>query len=179
MEGSAYTQRTLDAYFALRDEGFENVGVVIQAYLYRSADDMRSLAARGARVRICKGAYDEPADIAFPNKADVDANYRALVEIMWAKPALDKGAIAALATHDENIIRWAKQESAKRSLNPSQFEFQMLYGIRRERQARLAKEGYQFRVYVPYGTQWYPYLMRRLAERPANVLFLLRNLFER
>ena len=179
MEGSAYTQRTLDLYFRLRDEGFDNVGVVIQAYLYRSADDIRKLAARGARVRICKGAYDEPADIAFPRKADVDANYCALVDFMWAKQALDKGAIAALATHDENIIRWAKQEFARRSLNPTQFEFQMLYGIRRERQVQLAKEGYQFRVYVPYGTQWYPYFMRRLAERPANVLFLLRNLFER
>jgi proline dehydrogenase len=178
MEGSAHTQRTLDIYFKLRDEGFDNVGVVIQAYLFRSADDICRLAERGASVRLCKGAYDEPAEIAFPQKSDVDANYRKLVEALWSREALDKGTIAALATHDENIIRWAVAEAERRSVGKDRFEFQMLYGIRRERQVELAHEGYRFRVYVPYGTQWYPYFMRRLAERPANVIFIIRNLFE-
>lgn len=178
MEGSAYTQRTLDTYFQLRAEGYDNVGVVIQSYLYRSADDVRRLSECGAKVRICKGAYSEPPDIAYPRKADVDENYRRLVEIMWSEGALAKGAYAALATHDEKLIRWAKDEAARRGIRQDQFEFQMLYGIRRERQVQLANEGYRFRVYVPYGTQWYPYFMRRLGERPANLLFLLKNLFE-
>ncbi|MCA1553005.1 MAG: proline dehydrogenase family protein [Chloroflexi bacterium] len=178
MEGSAYTQRTLDVYLRLRDDGFDNVGVVIQSYLYRSADDVRALAAKGARIRICKGAYSEPATLAFPKKSDVDENYRNLVQLMWTPDALAKGAVAALATHDEAIIQWAKAEAVNRAVTKDQFEFQMLFGIRRERQVQLAKEGYRFRVYVPYGTQWYPYFMRRLAERPANLFFLLRNLFE-
>ncbi|MCA1552861.1 MAG: proline dehydrogenase family protein, partial [Chloroflexi bacterium] len=178
MEGSAYTQRTLDVYYHLRDEGFDNVGVVIQSYLYRSTDDVRALASLGARIRICKGAYGEPPTIAFAKKSDVDATYRKLVELMWTPDAIAKGAIAALATHDESIIQWAKAEAMKRGVTKDQFEFQMLYGIRRERQVRLVKEGYRFRVYVPYGTQWYPYFMRRLAERPANLFFLLRNLFQ-
>ncbi len=179
MEGSNYTQRTLDVYYRLRGAGFDNVGVVIQSYLYRSADDVQKLAECGARVRICKGAYSEPPTIAFPKKSDVDANYRRLVELMWSEQARAKGAVAALATHDENIIQWAKAEAKRRGIAKVQFEFQMLYGIRRERQLQLAAEGYRFRVYVPYGTQWYPYFMRRLAERPANVIFLLKNLFQR
>lgn len=178
MEGSVYVQRTLNAYFKLRAEGFANVGVVIQSYLYRSADDIRTLAACGARVRVVKGAYSEPPELAFPKKADADANFRMLVQALWMPDAMDKGAIAALATHDENIIAWAKDEAARRGIRKDQFEFQMLYGIRRERQTQLASEGYRFRVYVPYGTQWYPYFMRRLAERPANIIFVLRNLFE-
>ena len=177
MESSAHTQRTLDVYYRLRDDGFDNVGVVIQSYLYRSADDVRRLVERGARVRLCKGAYNEAPEVAYPRKADVDAQYRALLEMMWSPEALDKGTIAALATHDENIIRWAKDEADRRAVGKDRFEFQMLYGVRRERQVQLANEGYHFRVYVPYGTQWYPYFMRRLAERPANVIFLARNLF--
>jgi proline dehydrogenase len=178
MEGSSYTQRTLDIYQQLRSEGFANVGVVIQSYLYRSLDDARQLAACGANVRLCKGAYDEPATVAFPQKADVDANYRKLAEIFWSAEARAKGAHAALATHDEAIIQWAKAETAKRDIPKEQVEFQMLYGVRRERQTQLAAEGYRMRVYVPYGPQWYPYFMRRLAERPANLIFLLRNLFD-
>ncbi|MBI1802315.1 MAG: proline dehydrogenase family protein [Chloroflexi bacterium] len=177
MEGSVYTQRTLDIYDRLRAEGFDNTGVVIQAYLYRSEDDIRRLAECGAKVRLCKGAYAEPPSIAFPSKADVDANYHRLVEIMWSEQALAKGAVAALATHDEQIIRWAKDEAARRGIAKDRFEFQMLYGIRAQRQAQLAAEGHRFRVYVPFGAQWYPYFMRRLAERPANMIFLIRNLF--
>lgn len=179
MEGSDYTQRTLDIYDQLCREGLDNIGVVIQAYLYRSADDVKRLGASGARIRICKGAYQEPAAIAFPTKHDVDENYKKLVGLMWEPEPLAKRAIAALATHDENIIQWAIDESNRRGIGKDQFEFQMLYGIRRERQEQLARAGYRFRVYVPYGSQWYPYFMRRLAERPANVLFLLRSLFER
>ncbi len=179
MEGADYTQRTLDLYHALRNEGLDNVGVVIQAYLYRSGADIAALAAMGARVRLCKGAYNEPARIAFPSKADVDGNFRKLVEAMWAPEALAAGAHAALATHDEQIITWAIAEAERRGISKDRFEFQMLYGIRRERQEALARDGYKVRVYVPYGTQWYPYFMRRLAERPANVLFLARTLFEK
>lgn len=178
MEGSPYTQRTLDTYDLFRREGFDNIGLVIQAYLYRSADDVLRLAAQRARIRICKGAYREPAEIAFPHKHDVDENYKKLAAIMWEPGALATGAIAALATHDENIIRWAIDETNRRGIRKDQFEFQMLYGIRRERQEQLARAGYRCRVYVPYGAQWYPYFMRRLAERPANALFLLRSLFE-
>jgi len=179
MEGSAYTQRTLDIYDQLCREGFNNIGLVIQAYLRRSADDVKRLAGSGARIRICKGAYQEPAEIAFPAKHDVDENFKTLAGLMWEPEAQAKGAIAALATHDENIIQWAIDEANRRSIARDQFEFQMLYGIRRERQEQLARAGYRFRVYVPYGSQWYPYFMRRLAERPANVFFLLRSLFER
>jgi proline dehydrogenase len=179
MEGSPYTQRTLDTYDQLRREGFDDIGVVIQAYLYRSEGDIRRLAAQGARIRICKGAYQEPAEIAYPQKHDVDENYKKLATIMWEPEALATGAVAALATHDENIIQWGIDETNRRGIHKHQFEFQMLYGIRRERQEQLARSGYRFRVYVPYGAQWYPYFMRRLAERPANALFLLRSLFER
>jgi proline dehydrogenase len=179
MEGSPHTQRTLDAYDTMRAEGFDNTGVVIQAYLYRSAEDVRRLAAQGENIRICKGAYQEPGEIAFPHKRDVDENFRKLAACMWEPEAIAKGAIAALATHDENIIQWAIDESAKRGVRKDQFEFQMLYGIRRARQQQLADAGYHVRVYVPYGGQWYPYFMRRLAERPANVIFLIRSLFER
>ncbi|MBI5876004.1 MAG: proline dehydrogenase family protein [Chloroflexi bacterium] len=179
MEGSPYTQRTLDLYRALRADGADNVGIVIQAYLFRSADDIAALAAMGARVRLFKCAYKEPDHIAFPRKANVDASFRNLISALWSPEALAAGAHAALATHDERIIAWAIDEAAKRGVAKDRFEFQMLYGIRRERQEQLARDGYTVRVYVPYGTQWYPYFMRRLAERPANVLFLIKNLFEK
>ena len=178
MEGSAYTERTLSIYRGLRRDGFDNVGVVIQAYLYRSAEDVRALAATGARIRLCKGAYNEPAEIAYPRKADVDENFRRLAGLMWTPEARAAGAHAALATHDEKIIRWAMTEAERLGIAQGEFEFQMLYGFRRERQAELARAGYRVRVYVPYGEQWYPYFMRRLAERPANVIFLARSLFE-
>jgi len=175
MEGSAYTQRTLDIYRALHQE-FPNVGVAIQAYLYRSQNDVAQLAAEGATIRLCKGAYKEPPSIAYPKKADVDANYRRLLEIYLRPEYLAKGAYVAVATHDEKIIRWTLDYTRAHNIPTSAFEFQMLYGIRRDLQLRLAAQGYVTRIYVPYGTHWYPYFMRRLAERPANTFFLLRNL---
>jgi proline dehydrogenase len=178
MEGSPYTERTLRVFRTLRGEyGFKNVGVVIQAYLYRSEQDMRELAAEGANVRLCKGAYMEPPDIAFPQKADVDENYVKLMQIFLDGPARAKGAYVALATHDEKMIVTAQEFAAKQNIPKGQIEFQMLYGVRPERQEQLAAEGYRVRIYVPYGSEWYPYFMRRLAERPANVWFLLRHLF--
>jgi proline dehydrogenase len=174
MEGSAYTQATLDLVWALRGEGFSEIGPAIQAYLYRSAEDVAKLCAEGVRVRLCKGAYQEPATIAFPRKADVDANYERLMEYL-----LRRGRYPALATHDERLIVRARQVAAHAGVTADRFEFQMLYGVRRGLQADLARAGYNVRVYVPYGTRWYPYFMRRLAERPANLLFVLRNLLRR
>ncbi len=175
MESSAYTDRTLQIYQRLRDEGFANVGIVIQSYLYRSANDIDRLIERGANVRLCKGAYQEPASVAFPQKNDVDANYCKLVEKMLSEKAQQKGAYPALATHDEAIIQWMKQFARERRIDSNKFEFQMLYGIRRDLQQKLVQEGYRVRVYVSYGTHWYPYFMRRLAERPANLFFLIKN----
>ncbi|MCL6642972.1 MAG: proline dehydrogenase family protein [Candidatus Bipolaricaulota bacterium] len=176
MESSAYTDRTLDLYETLRREGFDNVGPVIQAYLRRSARDIERLIEWGARVRLCKGAYQEPPEIAFPNKRDVDANYLKLLETLFSPRAQEQGVYPAIATHDEKIIRWALQYVREHKIPPDRFEFQMLYGIRRDLQIHLAQAGYRVRVYVSYGTHWYPYFMRRLAERPANVFFVLRNL---
>jgi proline dehydrogenase len=172
MEGSAVTQATLDLLWRLRGEGFTEVGPVIQAYLYRSAEDIARLCAEGVRVRLCKGAYQEPATIAFPRKADVDANYERLMEFL-----LRRGRYPGLATHDERLIARARSLAAREAIPPARFEFQMLYGVRRGLQADLARAGYNVRAYVPYGERWYPYFMRRLAERPANLFFLLRNLW--
>lgn len=180
MEDSARTQVTLNIFKTLREE-FENVGIVIQAYLYRSEADMRELYAMGARVRLCKGAYKEPPDISFALKKDTDANYLKLAEIFLANADAKANGAAphlALATHDEKIINWAKQYIKEHNVPYDRFEFQMLYGIRSDLQHQLVKEGYTMRVYVPYGSQWYPYFMRRLAERPANVVFLVSNLFK-
>jgi proline dehydrogenase len=176
MESSAYTDRTLDIYERLRGEGFDNVGPVIQAYLRRSARDVERLIERGARVRLCKGAYQEPPHIAFPRKRDVDANYRKLLEMLLSPRAQEQGVYPAIATHDEKIIRWAIDYVQQHKISRDRFEFQMLYGIRRDLQLKLAQQGYRVRVYVSYGTHWYPYFMRRLAERPANVLFVVKNL---
>jgi proline dehydrogenase len=173
MEDSARTQATLNIFKTLREE-FDNVGIVIQSYLYRSEADVQALLALGANVRLCKGAYKEPAEIAFPRKADVDENYKKLAAIFLGA----NGAHLALATHDEKMIAWAKEFIADHSVDNRRFEFQMLYGIRNDLQRKLAAEGYTMRVYVPYGTHWYPYFMRRLAERPANVIFLVTNLFK-
>jgi proline dehydrogenase len=172
MEGSDYTQRTLDLFYRLWNgpEPHENVGVVIQSYLRRSADDVEKLIAAEARVRLCKGAYREPPSIAFPDKADVDANYVRLMQRL-----LEYGNYPGIATHDPKMIEATKQFARERSISPDRFEFQMLYGIRRDLQIRLVKEGYRMRVYTPFGTHWYPYLMRRLAERPANLWFVLKN----
>jgi proline dehydrogenase len=171
MESSEYTQRTLDLASNLHAR-YGSVGVVIQAYLYRSQADIENLCNRRIRVRLCKGAYLEPAGVAFPRKADVDRNYAALMRIL-----LDRGVYPAIATHDESLISATKAYAASRKISRDAFEFQMLYGIRRDLQRRLVAEGYRVRLYLPFGKAWYPYYMRRLAERPANVLFILRNLF--
>ncbi len=178
MENSAYTERTLKTFRTLREDyAFTNVGVVIQAYLYRSEQDVQKLAQEGANIRLCKGAYKEPPDVAFPVKADVDANYVKLMRIYLDDSARAKGAYIGVATHDDKMIDATKEFVATMHIGKDEFEFQMLYGIRPQAQAQLAAEGYKMRVYVPYGTEWYPYFMRRLAERPANVWFLARNLF--
>lgn len=171
MEGSAYTQRTLDLFTrTLYPEFGDTTGVVLQSYLRRTADDVDAMIALGARVRLCKGAYQEPPEVAFPDKRDADANYVACMERL-----LDRGKYPGLATHDERIITHAKAFAKGRGIEPSRFEFQMLYGVRRDLQHDLRAGGYNLRVYVPFGSHWYPYLMRRLAERPANIGFILGN----
>jgi proline dehydrogenase len=172
MESSEYVDRTLDLVCGLHAK-YRAVGTVIQAYLYRSKKDIEMLNERGIRVRLCKGAYLEPASVAFPQKAQVDANYIELMQLL-----LDKGTYPAIATHDEKMIAATKAHAASRNISRDAFEFQMLYGIRRDLQRQLAKEGFRVRVYVPFGEAWYPYYMRRLAERPANVLFILRNMWK-
>ncbi len=174
MEDSRLTQVTLDIVRRLHARaGLRgSVGVVIQAYLYRSQADIEQLLADGIRVRLCKGAYKEPPDVAFPHKADVDRNFVRLTRML-----LDSPVYHGIATHDENMIAAAKAFAAEHSIERSRFEFQMLYGVRRDLQRRLVQEGYKVRLYVPFGTEWYPYFMRRLAERPANVIFLARNFF--
>ena len=170
MEGSAYTQRTLDLVLALH-ERYPNSGVVLQSYLYRTADDVARVNAAKVRVRLVKGAYDEPPEVAFPKKADVDARFRAEMQQL-----LVDGIYPAIATHDDRLVEATKRFARERNIAADWFEFQMLYGIRRDLQERLLREGYRVRIYVPYGTEWYPYLMRRLAERPANLLFIVRSL---
>jgi proline dehydrogenase len=175
MESTAYTDRTLDMFRKLwHESGYRNVGMVLQAYLYRTEDDVREMNSLGARVRLCKGAYNEPAEVAYPRKADVDANYAKLAALL-----LQEGTYPGIATHDNRLIEYTKRFAARRGIDRSKFEFQMLYGVRREAQLELAQQGYNMRVYVPYGQQWYPYFMRRLAERPANVMFVLSNLVKR
>jgi proline dehydrogenase len=171
MESSEYTDQTIGLVTDLYSR-HGSVGTVIQAYLHRSQADVENLCTRGIRVRLCKGAYMEPATVAFPSKADVDRNY---VELM--KLLLDRGTYPAIATHDEKMIQATKDYAASKNTPRDTFEFQMLYGIRRDLQRRLIAEGYRLRLYVPFGKAWYPYYMRRMAERPANVLFILRNLF--
>lgn len=177
MESTAYTDRTLRLYRTLRDEyGFNNVGVVIQAYLYRSEADMRELAAEGGHVRLCKGAYLEPPTAAFPAKADVDANY---VKVASAYLQTPPPAYLCIATHDEKMIAATEQFIKTNHIPTDRYEYQMLYGIRSARQEELARAGYTMRVYVPFGAAWYPYFMRRLAERPANLWFFARGVFAR
>ncbi len=183
MEDSQHTQATLNVFKTLREE-FDNVGIVIQAYLYRSEADMKLLREMGANVRLCKGAYKEPADIAFPEKKDVDANYIKLAREYLlpagnGKNGAGNGAFLAVASHDEKIVNWTKSFVRENHIGNDMFEFQMLYGIRPNLQRQLAAEGYGVRIYVPYGSHWYPYFMRRLAERPANVIFLVSNFFKR
>ncbi len=176
MEGSPYTQRTLDFVHQLhRMPGHAGaVGAVIQSYMRRAEKDIEDLLAERIRVRLCKGAYKEPEEIAFQKKSEVDANYVRLMKVL-----MKSGVYHGLATHDEAIINQAKAFAAQENIPRDAFEFQMLYGIRRDLQRRLVREGWRMRVYIPFGTEWYPYFMRRLAERPANVFFIARNLFRK
>ena len=174
MEGSAYTQRTLDFVRRLHQEPeyAGHVGAVIQSYLHRSQADVEQLVAENIRIRLCKGAYKEPPEIAFQQKAEVDGNYVKLMKVL-----LKSGVYHGIATHDEKMIRATIDFARRENILAQAFEFQMLYGIRRDLQQKLINEGWRCRVYIPFGTEWYPYLMRRLAERPANAIFILKNLF--
>lgn len=173
MESSSYTDTTLRIYRTMRDEyGFDNVGTVIQSYLRRSEQDIRELAAEGAHIRLCKGAYLEPPELAFPDKADVDTSFLCLTDIFLQA---ETPAYLCIATHDENMISQTEQIITTQQVPRERYEFQMLYGVRTARQTELARAGYCVRVYVPYGQAWYPYFMRRLAERPANLWFFLRS----
>ncbi len=174
MESSEYTQRTLDLFEQRLYPAYpQNVGIVVQSYLFRTFADVERAILLKARVRLCKGAYKEPETVAYPDKKDVDANYvRGMHELML------KGNYPGIATHDEAIIRDAKRFAKANDIAPDRYEFQMLYGVRRDLQDQLVREGYRIRVYVPFGTQWYPYLMRRLAERPANIAFLTGSVFK-
>ena len=168
MESSAYVDRTLKIFYdRLYPSYKENVGIVLQSYLYRTKNDVERTLSAQCRVRLCKGAYKEPPSVAYPDKKDVDRNYLACMQLL-----LEKGNYPGIATHDPAIIEATKTFAKDRGIAPERFEFQMLYGVRRDLQERLVKDGHRMRVYVPFGTQWYPYLMRRLAERPANVAFI-------
>ncbi len=171
MEASCYTDRTLMIVNRVQDRFPGYVRAVIQAYLYRSETDIRMLSARGIPVRLCKGAYLEPASVAIERKAEVDANYVKLMKLLLAE-----GNYPAIASHDENIVREAERHIKEQKISAERFEFQMLYGIRRDLQRELVSQGFRLRLYVPYGDAWYPYFMRRLAERPANLIFLAKNL---
>ena len=190
MEDSPYTDKTLELFWKMRKEGFQDhVGIVIQAYLYRSEEDIKNLVEKGAGVRLCKGAYKEPVEIAYPKKSEVDSNFDHLTELLVdgamkaGKPTRsDCGRyppIPAIASHDLKRIEFAKAYASKVGLPKGSLEFQMLNGIRRDLQESLVKEGYPVRVYVPYGTEWYPYFVRRLAERPANLWFFISNFFRK
>jgi proline dehydrogenase len=171
MEGSAYTQRTVDVCKRARAKS-PAVGTVLQSYLYRTEQDVRDLLGISCRIRLCKGAYKEPADVAFPKKADVDANYVKLMKML-----LPSGIYHGIATHDPAMLAATKEFAAANGIRTDQFEFQMLYGIRTDLQEHLVREGFRLRVYIPFGQDWFPYFMRRLAERPANLVFFLRNIF--
>ena len=174
MEDSSLTQATLDIVRRIHTKPAlsGSIGIVIQAYLYRSQADIEQLLAEGIRVRLCKGAYNEPPEMAFPRKGDVDTNYVRLAEMLLASPIFH-----GLATHDEAMIAAVKFYAEQHGIEAGHFEFQMLFGVRRDLQRKLVREGFRVRVYLPFGSDWYPYFMRRLAERPANVLFLARNFF--
>ena len=189
MEDSPLTERTIQTWDWARQQGFDNVGLVIQSYLYCSENDICHILTSSGRVRLCKGAYDEPAEVAFPQKTQVDANYDQLATLLLegaaragSPPVSSDGRtppIPAFATHDETRVRYVQVEMERLKLPRSAVEFQMLYGIRRDLQDSLAAQGYPVRVYVPYGTHWYPYFMRRLAERPANIWFFISNFFKK
>ena len=174
MEGTPYTQTTVEMTRRLSARNPGAVGTVLQAYLYRTADDAKRLTAEGIRIRLCKGAYKEAASLAFQDKTDTDRNYVTVMQQL-----LESGVFCGIATHDEAIVHEAKSFAASKGIDRQAFEFQMLYGIRRDLQRSLVAEGYRVRIYVPFGPEWYPYFMRRLAERPANVIFVLKNLLKR
>ncbi len=174
MENSPYTDATIQIMRRIHAEGLMNVGTVIQAYLYRSEEDIRQLTAEGANLRIVKGAYKEPRTIAYPQLRDVDENFKRIIAYR-----LRSGVYTGVATHDENIIKWVKSFVSEERIPHSTFEFQMLYGVRMPLQEQLAREGYKVRCYIPYGQKWYPYFVRRLAERPANVWFIVKNMVKR
>jgi proline dehydrogenase len=187
IEDTPYTDKTINIYYVMREKGYANIGMAVQSYLYRAEADTRRLLLDKTHIRVVKGAYNEPPDKAFPQKSDVDANYDLLVKILIdaslanESKASEDGRlppIPAIATHDEKRIAFAKQYAEKVGLPKNGLEFQMLYGIRRDLQEQLANEGYPVRVYVPFGLQWYPYFMRRLAERPANIWFFISNFFK-
>jgi len=174
MEGSNVTQATIDCFKRLRDEfGLNDVGIALQSYLYRTMDDARALLKIPARIRICKGAYNEPPQVAYPDKKDVDDNYVRVMQLL-----LSSGVYHGIATHDPKMIDATVEFAQREGIGKDAFEFQMLYGIRRDLQEQLARDGYRMRVYVPYGKHWYPYFMRRLAERPANIWFVMKNMFK-
>ena len=172
MEDSNVTQVTIDIFKRLRSEfGLNDVGIVLQSYLYRTLADAQELVKLPARIRICKGAYNEPPEVAFPDKKDVDANYVKVMQVL-----LSSGTYHGIATHDPKMIDATVDFARREGIGKEKFEFQMLYGVRRDLQRQLARDGYNLRIYVPYGKYWYPYFMRRLAERPANIWFVLKNL---
>jgi len=174
MESSEYTQKTLDLFYERLYPSYRgNVGIVLQSYLYRTSSDVEEANRANARVRLCKGAYKEPASVAYPEKKDVDESY-----LRCMRSLLTNGHYPGIATHDEAIVRETKRFARESDIKSDQFEFQMLYGVRRDLQEKLVAEGFRMRVYVPFGTQWYPYLMRRLAERPANVAFITGNIMK-
>lgn len=174
MEQSSVTQVTIDIFKRLRAEfGLDDVGIVLQSYLRRTYQDAEELLKIPARIRICKGAYNEPPEVAFPDKKDVDDNYVRVMKLL-----LSSGTYHGIATHDPNMINETIRHARDNGISKDAFEFQMLYGVRRDLQVKLAKDGYNMRVYVPYGKHWYPYFMRRLAERPANVWFVMKNMFK-
>lgn len=173
MEGSAYTERTLGIVRRVRAK-YPGIGTVVQAYLYRTEQDVQGLLAARCGIRLCKGAYKEPPEVAFPKKSDVDANYVKLMKVL-----LPSGVYHGIATHDPAMIQATKDFAREQKIGRDQFEFQMLYGIRTDLQKQLTREGYRMRIYIPYGTDWFPYFMRRLAERPANLAFFLRSLIPR
>ncbi|MBO8172578.1 MAG: proline dehydrogenase [Bacillaceae bacterium] len=174
MEDYAHLESTLDLYHQLREEGYDNVGLVIQAYLYRSVEDVEALSKLGTNLRLVKGAYKESPEVAFPDKKDVDENFKKIIAMQ-----LKSGNYAAVATHDEAIIAYTKNLVKEWEIPHDRFEFQMLFGIRTDLQQRLVEKGYRVRIYVPYGDDWYGYFMRRLAERPANVGFVLKGIFKK
>jgi len=187
MEDTPYTEKTIEVFHAMRGQGYEDLGMVLQSYLYRSEQDARQLLSERTPIRLVKGAYQEPASKAFPKKADVDANFDRMAQVMLdaALSVIGRNAdsngcfppLAAFGTHDEHRIKFAQQYAQKIGLSKQAYEFQMLYGIRRDLQEQLVRAGHLVRVYVPFGTHWYPYYMRRLAERPANLWFFASNLF--